>query len=148
MAAVFYPAEEVAEGDLGDVGVSWVGGDGPVGEGDADVVEACGADVGEGLGGDEGGVVLLELFCGFGGPELGGECVFVDDIVGGAELSEEGGRDEGFETEPAAYVHAVDLVVSTGVVPWLGYGRYGGICTDAVVVVGIEAHHRQAANSL
>lgn len=63
-------AQEVAPGDFGDVGVAGVGGDGPVGVGDADVVEAGGADVGEGLLGHEGGVVGFEGLGGLGGAQV------------------------------------------------------------------------------
>jgi hypothetical protein len=62
LARVFDAAKEVAPAYLRDVDVVVVGLDHPVAEGNADVVEACVADGGETLFGDESCVVFFEDF--------------------------------------------------------------------------------------
>lgn len=101
------------------------------------MVEAGGADVGEGLAGDEGGVVFLERgFCSRGTAELLHESPFVDNVVAGGVLLEEGGRDEGLEVEPAADVDAADGVFAVAKVVFEVGDLLVGL--DVVVPRGVE----------
>lgn len=98
------PADGVVEdGELAlHVRVAVEGGDGPVADGDADVVQAGGGDLVEVVLGDPGVPVVGETRGRFVFSESGGVGVLVDDGLGFSPVAEDGRRDPWLQDEPAA----------------------------------------------